>query len=72
MDPSLFFTNKIGAPHGEVFGLMNRLFNMCCNCSFNSFSYFNDIRYGGIDIGCIPGTKSISLTEGNPPQSPYF
>ncbi|MCI33114.1 hypothetical protein A2U01_0054330, partial [Trifolium medium] len=29
------------------------------SCFFNSFNSEGDIRYGAIDIGLVPGTKSI-------------
>lgn len=73
IDLSFVFMNKIGAPQGEVIGLMNPLFNRPCNCSFNSFGSIGAIRYRSIDIGCVLITKliskSISLRGGSSGRS---
>ena len=57
--PSFFFTNYTGAPHGELLGLIKLLSSNSCNCSFNSFNSVGAIQYGAIDIGFVPGNKSI-------------
>ncbi|KAJ0439109.1 hypothetical protein HanHA300_Chr16g0621591 [Helianthus annuus] len=59
MLPSFFFTNNTGAPHGETLGLMNPRSRSSCNCSFNSFNSNGAIRYGALEIGSAPGTRSI-------------
>src|SRR5262249_4571893 len=72
-DPSFFFTNKTGAPQGEVLGLMNPWSNNSCNYSFSSLSSAGAILYGGKEIGAVPATtsiqNSISLSGGNPSNS---
>ena len=71
--PSFFFTNKTGAPHGELLGLIKPLSSNSCNCYFNSFNSVGAIRYGEIDIGFVPCNKSIlnsiSLSGANPGKS---
>src|SRR5262249_37601905 len=72
-DPSFFFTNKTGAPQGEVLGLMNPWSSNSCNCSFSSLSSAGAILYGGKEIGVVPATmsiqNSISLSGGSPGNS---
>jgi len=69
MLPTFFLTNNVGAPHGETLGLINYFSRNSSNCFFNSPNYDADIRYGAIEIGLVPGTKSIanstSLSYGN-------
>ena len=69
MLPSFFLTNNTGAPHGETLGLMNCFSSNSSNYFFNSPNSNADIRYGAIEIGLVPGTKSIanstSLSGGN-------
>ncbi|PHT66273.1 hypothetical protein T459_30698 [Capsicum annuum] len=70
---SILHTNKTGAPHGEILGLMNPLSKRFFNCSFSSLSSAGAILYGGIEIGrvferrSIP--KSISLSREIPRRS---
>ena len=45
-EPSFFFTNNTGAPHGEILGLMKPLSRRSFNCSFNSFNSAGAILYG--------------------------
>ena len=58
-DPSFFFTNNTGAPQGEELGLMNPLSNRSCNCVFSFFNSAGAIRYRAMDIGFIPGMRSM-------------
>ena len=66
-EPSFFFTNNIGAPNGEILGLMKPLSRRCFNCSFNSLSSAGAILLGEIEIGWESGKrlipKSISFRE---------
>jgi len=52
---------------------MNPLSRSSCICSFNSLSSSGAIRLGALDIGHMPGNKSIvnliSLSGGNPGSS---
>src|SRR3954470_15596926 len=68
MEPSFFFTNNTGAPHGETLGRMNLFSSNSSNCFFNSANSDGDIRYGAIDTGLVPGINSIvnstSLSDG--------
>src|SRR3954466_1231820 len=59
MEPSFFFTNNTGAPHGETLGRMNFFSRNSSNCFFNSANSDGDIRYGVIDTGLVPGINSI-------------
>ena len=69
-EPSFFFTNSTGAPHGETLGRMNCFSNKSSSCFFNSPNSAGAIRYGEIDTGPAPGIKSIansiSLLGGSP------
>src|SRR6266487_136197 len=56
---SFFLTNNTGAPQGDTLGRINFFSNNSSSCFFNSFNSDVDIRYGAIDIGLVPGTKSI-------------
>jgi hypothetical protein len=60
--------NKIGAPQGEELG---RMYPVSCNfvsCFLSSFDYSTDILYGLLEIGAVPGKRSIinstSLSNG--------
>ena len=59
-EPSFFFTNSTGAPHGETLGRMNCFSNKFSSCFFNSANFAGAIRYGEIDIGPASGIKSIA------------
>jgi len=52
---------------------MHFLSNKSCSCSFSSLNSIGAILYGAIDIGSVPGTKSIqnsiSLYGRNPGKS---
>ena len=69
-EPSFFFTNSTGAPHGETLGRMNCFSNKSSSCFFNLANSAGAIQYGEIDIGPAPGIKSIanfiSLFGGRP------
>ena len=72
-EPSFFFTNNTGAPHGEILSLMKPLSRRSFNYSFNSLSSAGDILQGVIEIGWVSGKrsipKSISLSGGTPRRS---
>ncbi|KAK4737181.1 hypothetical protein R3W88_000878 [Solanum pinnatisectum] len=72
-EPSFFFLNNTGAPHGEILGLMKPLSRRSFNCSFNSLSSAGAILLGGIKIGWVYGMrsipKSISLSGGTSRKS---
>jgi len=57
--PSVFLTNKIGAPHANTLGLMYPLSNNYCiyNLSFVNSGML--IMYGAFDRGEDPHIKSI-------------
>src|ERR1044072_475250 len=59
MLPSFFFTNNTGAPHGDTLGLTNFFSSKYSNWLFNSANSDADILYGAIEIGLVPGTRSI-------------
>ena len=69
-EPSFFFTNSIGDPHGETLGRMNYFSNKSSSYFFNSANSTSAIRYGEIGTGSAPGIKSIansiSLLGGSP------
>ena len=75
MEPSLFITNKIGAPQGETLGRIKPLSRWSLKCSFNSFNSPSFILYGAIDIRRISGRPSIpeslSLSRGTPKKSSW-
>ena len=50
-EPSFFFTNNTGAPHGEILGLMKPLSTRSFNCSFNSLSSAGAILLEGTELG---------------------
>ena len=52
---SFFFTNITGAPHGEVFGLMNPLSNSSCTWTLSSCNSTRAILCGVIEMGEVPG-----------------
>lgn len=57
-DPSFFFSNSSGVPHGETLG-WKPLSNNFSNYYFNSLSSIDVIWYESIDIGLVFGTKSM-------------
>jgi len=59
-EPSFFFTNSTGAPHGETLDQMNCFFDKSSSCFFNSTNSAGAIRYGVIDTGHVPGMRSIA------------
>ena len=61
-DPSFLFVKRKGAPYGEMLGRINPFSNNSSICAFNSFSSAGAIRYGVIEIGVVPDTKSILNT----------
>ena len=65
--------NNTRAHYGEMLGLINPLSKRSFNCSFSSLSFAGAILYGGIDIGCVYGRrsmlKSISLLGEIPRRS---
>ena len=69
MPPSLFLTNRTGAPHGGALGLINFFSKGSLIYFLSSANSRGDILYGAMDIGPIPGTNSmansISLSGGN-------
>lgn len=58
-DPSFFFTNKTGAPHGEELSLMNPLLISSFKWLDNSCISASARRYGDLDMGVATGIKSI-------------
>ena len=66
-DPSLFLTKKIGAPNGEILGLMKIFSSKSLSCALNSFNSAGDIQYIGTEMGFVSGStsmpKSISHQE---------
>lgn len=64
-----FLMKKIGVPHGEILSLMNPCSKSSYSRVLRSLSSSGTIRYGGLEIGAIPETKSIanstSLAGGN-------
>jgi len=69
-EPSFFFTNSTGAPHGETLGQMNYFSIKSSSYFFNFANSAGVIRYIVIDTGPAPGTRSIansiSLLGGSP------
>ena len=69
-DLSFFLTNKTGALHREIIGLMKILSHKSLSWSFNLFILAKDILYGGIEMVFVSGNKSmamsISRSEGTP------
>jgi hypothetical protein len=65
----LLFTNKEGAPQGDLLGRINLLSNNSCSWIFNSFSYVEAILYGGFAIddtfGKVLMEISISRSGGS-------
>ena len=66
---SFFFTNRTGAPYGEVLILMNPLSSNSCILTLTSYNSTGAILCGVIEIGDVLGCNSIqkftSLYEGN-------
>jgi hypothetical protein len=59
-DPSFFCTNRTGAPQGEEF---ERMYPASCNsvnCFLSSFSSPTDILYDRLEIGAVPGKRSMT------------
>ena len=54
-----FFTNSIGAPHGEKLGLMNPLLNSFWGWLESPYISDRASLYGALAIGAAPGIKSI-------------
>ena len=51
--PSFFFTNRIGAPYGDMLSQMKLLSNKYCNCSLSSFNFADAILKGVFDTGAV-------------------
>ncbi|KAL4585017.1 hypothetical protein LXL04_009630 [Taraxacum kok-saghyz] len=72
-EPSFFFTNNIGAPHGEKLGLINPLLNSSWSWLESSCISEGASLYGALAIGAAPGIKSILNSTcrfgGNPGRS---
>ena len=70
---SFFFVNRIGAPHGEVLGLMNPLSSSSYSWTLSSCNSTGAILCGVIEMGNVPRCnsipKSITLYGGNPGSS---
>ena len=58
-DPSFFFTNNTGAPHGEILGIMKPSSSNSLSSSFNSFNSAGAIQLGRIEMRLGSGRKSI-------------
>ncbi|MFS7970995.1 hypothetical protein Hanom_Chr09g00827531 [Helianthus anomalus] len=73
IDPSFFFTNRIGAPQGEELGWMKPFSSNSSNCVLSSFISVGARRYGARATGADPGRISIlnstCLSGGNPGNS---
>jgi hypothetical protein len=72
-DPSFFCTNRTGAPQGEELRRIYPASYNSINCFLSSFSSSTDILYNRLEIGTVPGkrsmTNSTSLSGGIPDNS---
>ena len=50
-EPSFFFMNNTGAPHGKILGQMKPLSRLSSNYFLNFLSTAGEIMLGGIEIG---------------------
>ena len=64
--PSFFFTNKTGAPYGEVLGFMNPLARRSSSCCLSSSSSAIESRITGHTGGLADGSVLIFMVS---PQS---
>src|SRR6187551_440139 len=73
IDPSFFFTNNTGDPHGDALGRITPLSSISFSCFLSSSSSSTDILYGLLAMGPVPGCSSImnstSRSGGNPGTS---
>src|SRR3954468_7100674 len=58
--PSFLLTKRHGAPQGEVLGRMSPSSSSFTSCFFNSINSSGHILYGCREIGCVPGSSSIT------------
>ena len=72
-DPSFFFTNNTGAPHGDELGRINPFSVNSVNCFDNSSNSVGASQKGARATGAAPGINSIRnstcLTGGSPGKS---
>ena len=66
-------TNKTGAPHRDILGIMSPFSDNSFNFSFNSCNFAGAILYEGIKIVWVSGSTSIanstSYSRGKPGRS---
>nr|BAD26440.1 unknown protein [Oryza sativa Japonica Group] len=73
MLPSFFLTNNTGAPQGDELGRTNPFSCNSLICFLSSSNSLTGIRYGLLDMGVVPGIRSIvnsmSRSSGIPGKS---
>ncbi|GJW51792.1 hypothetical protein Tco_0093143 [Tanacetum coccineum] len=60
-DPSFFFMNKAGAPHGDELGRIKPFSDNSCSCLDNSFISDGAKRYGARATGAAPGIRQYGI-----------